>query len=165
VDPAVAFYEPINDGCPASLTTELKVENDRARCYRIKRESLPGLVESSYDAKIILQRIQISDGQYIDRSVLMVALTPSSIFNIEIGSATNKDSPVRIRGSYIESAIAGEVRQCFAVTLDPSDGTYRCSNSPVAVKLIRKAVLNDPRINEDPIKEMACTQFVQDQEV
>ena len=47
-------------------------------------------------------------------------------------------------------------------TIDPNNPTYTYTEEDVAVKMIRKAILKG-HITENPLKEIACVQFIHDQ--
>jgi hypothetical protein len=164
-------YYPIENDENFEFTTVLQVQNDQGHLYHIDKSSFPGLqLQDTYPATIDNMAVEIAPYQVAVRLVIRMHLSSTSVAHIEVGAGHHFTSA---SDRVIGSAIFGDVRQCAyvipaGVTDDVHDPkfVYKYTGAQFAVKLIRKELQGDPMVgDEDPWKEIACTQFIHSQYV
>lgn len=148
-------WEEIADDEPFMSTTHIQALNDRSHSYHVDRNSFAGLLPR-HDAVIHDRRVEIGD-VILNRKILEVRFKGLTI-NIEIGATV--DTP-RSYGRVLQAAIYGDVRLCSEVVRGQTPGTYEYTGAHKAVKLIRKSMLSEDRV-ENPLTEIAATQFIHD---
>lgn len=165
------LYYPIQNDENFESTTVLQVQNDFGHSYHINKSSFPGLLlQDTHPAVIENMSVEIAPYHVVVRLVIRMQLNSTSVAHIEVGAChefTGASDRV------ICSAIFGDVRQCAYVVpagvTDDADAPkfiYKYTGGQFAVKLIRKELRGDPSVgDEDPWKEIACTQFIQSQHV